>query len=255
MEAVIASVGEKADELAFDLIKREITCILNYKTNVENLRDGVDDLKHARQRVQRSVDAAKRKGEEIYSDVEKWLSMVDDKIHQVAAAIKLEEEQETTKERYHLIRISPNFMSRYQLSKKAEKEVEAIAELVGKGRFESVSHPRFRPVKGYYKGIDSRTNALDRVLEALRNDNSYIVGVYGMGGLGMTNLVKKVAALAKEEQLFDEVIMGMAAVTRTPNVERIRDQIAQNLGLKIDEASLDGRKVLMCDRLKKTDCL
>ncbi|XP_022743854.1 uncharacterized protein LOC111294728 [Durio zibethinus] len=52
-----------------------------------------------------------------------------------------------------------------------------------------------------------------------------------------------------EEQLFDEVIM--AAITQTPNIEKIQNEIAKNLGLKFDEASLDARRVQLRDRLKK----
>ncbi|XP_022743855.1 probable disease resistance protein At1g12280 [Durio zibethinus] len=232
MEAVIASVGEKAGEFAFDLIKREVTYISNYKSNVENLKEGFDEPKDARQRVKHSVDAAKTKGRKIYKDVEKWLFMVDEETSEEAAA-KLEDEEK----------------AKEKLSKRAEKEADSIAQLLGKGRFDSVSYlPALRHVNGY-DAFASRTGALNGVMEALKNDDSNIIGVYGVGRAAITRLVKQFARLAMEKQLFDEVIM--AAITQTPNIEKIQNEIAKNLGLKFDEASLDARRFQLRDRLKK----
>ncbi|KAG4150781.1 hypothetical protein ERO13_D04G025400v2 [Gossypium hirsutum] len=138
MEAGIASIGGKAGELAVDLIKQWMTYLLNYETNLENLRERVNDLKDARQRVQQSVDAAKLQGHTIYNDVDKWLTMVDHKIFEMAET-KLKEAEEKANERC-LIGLCPNFKSRYLLSKTAEKEAYAIVQLLEKGRFDSVSY-------------------------------------------------------------------------------------------------------------------
>ncbi|MBA0872660.1 hypothetical protein Goshw_018108 [Gossypium schwendimanii] len=215
MEAVIASIGGKAGELAFDLIKQEMTYIQNYKTNLENLREGVNDLKDARQRVQQSADAAKRQGRKIYNDVDKWLTMVDHKISEMAET-KLKEDEEKANEKC-LIGLCPNFKSRYLLSKTAEKEADAIVQLLEKGRFDSVSYrPAPTPANG------STTGASKRVMEALKNDDSTIVGVYGARRQPMAILVKEVARLAKLE-LFDKVVV--VTISQSPKIEKIQSHL------------------------------
>ncbi|KAE8676427.1 hypothetical protein F3Y22_tig00111614pilonHSYRG00134 [Hibiscus syriacus] len=107
MEAVISSIGGKAGELAFDVIKHEVTYVLNYKTNLDNLKEGVEDLRDVRHRLQQSVDAARRQGRKIYQDVDKWLNTVDHKISEMAES-KLKEDEERANER-RFVGLCPDF--------------------------------------------------------------------------------------------------------------------------------------------------
>ncbi|KAA3472102.1 disease resistance protein [Gossypium australe] len=70
-----------------------------------------------------------------------------------------------------------------------------------------------------------------------------------MPGVGKATLVKEVVRQVKEDKLFDSVVM--AVVTRTPDVQKIQDQIADMLGLKFEEQSMTGRASRLCQRLKK----
>ncbi|XVF56907.1 hypothetical protein PTKIN_Ptkin06aG0158400 [Pterospermum kingtungense] len=261
MEAVISIVGSilgslagKAVEYTVDPIARQFSYLFKPKTKFQNLRGQLQQLKDARERVQQNVNQAIRQGEDIYDNVNRWLTEVNGKISEEAAA-QFKHDEEKAKQRC-FVGFCPNFKSRYQLSCKAEKEANTIAQLLEeKGRFNGVSHPSepegtATRLPKEYEAFESRTGVFDAVMKALKDANLSIIGVYGMGGVGKTTLVKQVARQAKKENLFDEVVM--AAVTQSFNLKKIQDQIADDLGLKFEKQSDSGRAGELCNRLKKT---
>ncbi|KAG4127693.1 hypothetical protein ERO13_D10G230651v2 [Gossypium hirsutum] len=241
MEFVIAIVGSivaKAVEYTISPIKNHVKYLSNHQKYVETLKNRANRLKDARDGVQHSVDAAKRNGEEIEGDVDKWLSAVDKMI--------LEQKK-------CFIGLCPNFRTRYKLSLKAEEEAKAVAELLEHGKFERVSYRVasqgivVAPVKGYEE-FESRMSILNGIMEALKDDSVSVVGVHGMGGIGKTTMVKEIARKVKGK-LFDSVVI--ATVTQAIDIEKIQNQIADFLGLKFEEQSMVGKAFRLRERLKE----
>ncbi|KAJ6314024.1 hypothetical protein OIU78_017642 [Salix suchowensis] len=85
-------------------------------------------------------------------------------------------------------------------------------------------------------------------MKALKDDNVNMIGLYGMGGVGKTTLVKEVRRRAKEMQLFDEVLL--ATVSQNQNVMYIQDRMAESLGLHFDEKTIEGRANRLWQRLE-----
>ncbi|KAI5605870.1 hypothetical protein BDE02_01G382000 [Populus trichocarpa] len=85
-------------------------------------------------------------------------------------------------------------------------------------------------------------------MKALKDDSVNMIGLYGMGGVGKTTLVKEVGRKAKELQLFNEVLI--ATVSQNPNVTDMQDQMADSLGLHFDEKSKEGRAGRLWQRLQ-----
>ncbi|KAJ6301145.1 hypothetical protein OIU77_015454 [Salix suchowensis] len=85
-------------------------------------------------------------------------------------------------------------------------------------------------------------------MKALKDDNINMIGLYGMGGVGKTTLVKEVGRRAKETQLIDEVLL--ATVSHNPNVKNIQDRMAESLGLQFDVKTKKGRADRLWQRLK-----
>ncbi|XP_022747893.1 disease resistance protein At4g27190-like [Durio zibethinus] len=252
--SILGSLAGKAAEYTVDPIARQVSYLFNHKSNFQNLRDQFKKLKDARDRVQADVDAANTQGEEIFNDVDTWLTTVNRKICDQPAA-QMDEDEEKAMQRCFL-GLCPNFNSRYKLSRKAEKEANTIAELLkDKDRFDGVSHRpapegiATRPVREY-EDFESRTGAFNAVMGALKDANLSIIGVYGMGGVGKTTLVKQVARQAKEEYLFDRVVM--AAVTQSFDIKKIQDLIADELGLEFKSQSEPGKADELRKSLKKS---
>ncbi|PPD91121.1 hypothetical protein GOBAR_DD11943 [Gossypium barbadense] len=215
MEFVIAIVGSivaKAVEYTISPIKNHVKYLSNHQQYVETLKDRAERLKDARVRVQHSVDAAKRNGEEIEGEVDKWLSAVDNKILEQVEKVMQDEEKAKKK---CSIGLCPNFRTRYKLSLRAEEEAKAVAELLEHAPQGIV----VAPVKGYEE-FESRTSILNGIMEALKDDSVSVVGVH-------------------------------ATVTQVIDVEKIQNQIADFLGLKFEEQSMVGKAIRLRERLKK----
>ncbi|KAK8633853.1 hypothetical protein V6N13_014688 [Hibiscus sabdariffa] len=96
--SICGSIAGIATESAVGPITRQLSYLFKHKTKFQNLRTKVQELKVAAQRVQQSVHQATMNGEEIFDDVEKWLTAVNEKISDQAAA-QLEEDEEKSKRR------------------------------------------------------------------------------------------------------------------------------------------------------------
>ncbi|KAB2059887.1 hypothetical protein ES319_A11G338500v1 [Gossypium barbadense] len=208
-------------------------------------------LKDERDRVLLDVDAARKNDENIYSEVNTWLAKAYTMIGSELKEVKGLEDEAKNK---CFIGLCPNFNARYQLSKKAEEGAGAVDELLQQGRFVKVSYRDVpQPVVDVppkdFDDFNSRKVVFNDIMEAVKDPNLNIIGVYGMPGVGKTTLVEEVIRQVKADKLFDSVVM--AAVTQTPDVRKIQDQIADMSGLKFEEQSTSGRANRLCQRLKK----
>ncbi|MBA0880452.1 hypothetical protein Goshw_019370 [Gossypium schwendimanii] len=151
MEALASFVEplfSKADECMVDTTAAQLSYVFKHDKKFQNLRGKVEELKCVRQKMQQSVDKAKRSGE-------KFLM---------------------------------------------------ILKVSYRPALEGIS---IRPVKEY-EAFGSRSDAFNGAMAALEDDN-----------------------------------------VNTPNMVNIQDKIAEKLGLKIEERSVDVRAARLHDRLKK----
>ena len=98
--------------------------------------------------------------------------------------------------------------------------------------------------------FESRETTLNQMMEALRDDGTRMIGVWGMGGVGKTTLIRQVSKRAKEEKLFDTVVMA-SNISQTLNVTKIQGEIASMLGLKLEDRDEWERAVHLSQSLKK----
>ncbi|KAJ0040735.1 hypothetical protein Pint_26885 [Pistacia integerrima] len=169
-------------------IGRQIKYAFNYKSNLEKLEKEVWKLKDAREELKGNVDAA----EKIWKRSNTVLSSSN-----------------------------PDFITRYKHSKKAFKLTEdKIPELLQEKKdMVSVSYPsiiledRSLAADKDYDPFQSRESALKEIVNALKDNNLYMLGINGMPGVGKTTLATAVGRQVKEEKLFNEVVF--VEVTQT----------------------------------------
>ncbi|KAG6646175.1 uncharacterized protein LOC122318860 isoform X3 [Carya illinoinensis] len=236
MEIVIA-IAAKIAEYTVGPVGQWLCYSCHFNINIENLKNQEKNLRDAKNRVQHLIDAASRNGEEIEDDVKTWLIRADHITELATTKLhEIEEEAGTGSSNAACL----NLKHRHQLSREAKKIAENIAELVKNGNFDRVSYrpasegmEMTRNMDYNYMAMVSRMTMVKEIMEALGNADIDKIGVWGMPGVGKSTLMKEIARQAKEEKLFNEVVMTM--VTNSPDVRRIQGAIAYKLDLNFDQ--------------------
>uniref|UniRef100_A0A2N9ELW2 NB-ARC domain-containing protein n=1 Tax=Fagus sylvatica TaxID=28930 RepID=A0A2N9ELW2_FAGSY len=213
---------------------QDIDYLVHYRRNIKELRDQAQKLNAVVLDVNILVDQAASRGERIRNQVEDWVRRAKDKA--LEAQNLNNEIQANQNHRCFSTCCTPNWRSRYNLSKQAVSIAKEMGVIYGEKNFEGVSLPVLvsppiskptapAPV-GHFMLFESRTHARDDVLKALKHDKNNIVGIHGMGGVGKTTMVKQVAEKVISEGLFDRVVL--ATVSQTVNLRKIQDSIADD---------------------------
>ncbi|PQQ02806.1 hypothetical protein Pyn_09310 [Prunus yedoensis var. nudiflora] len=252
MEEFCISIASKIVEEPVALIGRQLSYLIYYDSNIESLKDALKKLDDKKNDVQRSVDAAKRNGATIKDQVQSWLEDVSKVFREVQ-----ELETKVNMQRRCLYGLCPNLKSRYSLSRKAKKIAQAVFDLkLEEGLSTNVANPAPLQQLGSiisskgFKGFESRKAIMNDVLSALRNEKTRIIGICGMGGVGKTTMVREIIKrLEGMSELFDDVVMS--TVSATISIRTIQAEIAEPLGMKLDEAPESIRARKLHERIKK----
>ncbi|KAH9688171.1 putative disease resistance protein [Citrus sinensis] len=221
-----------------------------YASNLQILRTEVENLKSERVSTQHKVDEAERKGEEIEENVKNWLARSNNVIEEADKFTN----DEATANKHCFKGLCSNLKTRRRLIKEAVRLRDAIVEVREAGRFDSISYSTIPEdtllmSNKDYKAFESRTSILNKIIDALKNPDVNMLGIYGMGKIGKTTLAKEVATRAENDKLFDQVVFS--EVSESQDIRKIQGEIADKLGLKFAEESELGRARRLYDRLKK----
>ncbi|KAG5223505.1 disease resistance NBS-LRR family protein [Salix suchowensis] len=225
---IVGSMASTVVELLFDPIRRSVTRVFYYSRNVKSLETHMKELSDMKTRVLHSVEEATNKTEEIEDDVVTWLASVDAITEKADRVLK---DEDKAKKRCFM-GLFPNLMTRYRVSTEIKSIDEEAVNISLGGKFERVSYlPARRGIGDRsvkdYEAFESRRHVLDEILEALKDNDVNLVGVWGMAGVGKTTIVKKVAEQVKANKIFDVVVL--AVVSKTPDLRRIQGEIADGL--------------------------
>ncbi|XP_034707669.1 disease resistance protein At4g27190-like isoform X2 [Vitis riparia] len=249
MTEIIFAVAAKVSEYLVAPIGRRLSYLFCHRNYTDELHNKVEKLGKERDDVLITVDEARRRGDEIRPIVQEWLNRVHE-ITREAEALKKDENKSCFNG------WCPNLKSRYLLSREADKKAQVIVEVQGNRNFPDGVAFRVPPRNvafKEYESFESRDLTLNKIMDALRDDKMKMIGVWGMGGVGKTTLVKQVAQVAEDGKLFDKVVM--VAVSREQNLENIQAEIADSLGLNIQEKGKSGKANRLIDILKKKKLL
>ena len=249
MELFTSVVGKIAD-FTIPPIGRQIGYIFYYKDNVKKLKIDVQKLEDRKDSVQHTVDEARSNGEEIENIVQNWLNEVDNTVVNAKKLINNEDHKKAQCSMRHF----PNLYKRHQLSRKSKKKTREISEVLAEEKFDRFSYRiasqvTVTPFGRGYEALDSRTSMLKEIMTELKNPNIFIIGVYGMGGVGKTTLMKELAWEAENDGSFHAVVM--ATISGSPDVKNIQSQIGDSLDMKFTKETIDGRARELRDRISK----
>ncbi|XP_010258689.1 PREDICTED: disease resistance protein At4g27190-like [Nelumbo nucifera] len=218
---IVTDLGkDMLNNLLTSELKDQFDFLSGFKSNVEK-------LKSMREEIQKSVKSAEEMGEDVKDDVKNLLNEVDIIIEN---GYRLQGEGNS----------SPSYWtSIHKLSKEAMEKISNSAPIP---TMESTPSRDF-------KIFESTELAMNKVKKALADENIHVIGVYGMGGVGKTSLVREIGKQVENEKLFDKVVM--AVVSQDPDLRKVQGQIADMLGLKFEEASVMGRASKLSRRLEK----
>ncbi|XWS10061.1 hypothetical protein CRYUN_Cryun39dG0043500 [Craigia yunnanensis] len=232
-ESVLSScVGTLSVDWVAKPVGHQLDYLRRFRDNVEQLREKKDELAMAQARLQHEIQIAENQLQEIQDDVRGLLSKADDILKDVES---MEQEIEKNKRCFSWC---PNWWWRYRLSKNLAKEKLVISKLLEKmakfGQPGRVGYPststfptiEFLSSKDFIVSKASKI-AFNRIVEALKDDNVSMIGLWGMGGLGKTTLAREVGNEAKKLNLFDKVVV--TTVSQKPNFHKIQDEIAKFL--------------------------
>ena len=151
----------------------------------------------------------------------------------------------------------PNWIWRYCLAKKLAKKKVEVEKCIEEGKkymqFEraaSLTGMQHLPSEKCLK-FDSRQYAYEQLMEALKNDEVTMIGLYGMGGCGKTTMAMELMRIAEAEHFFDKVLF--VPVSNKVEVRKIQDKIASMLQFQFPEDGDRERVQRLCKRLTLDD--
>ncbi|TYI85204.1 hypothetical protein E1A91_D05G423600v1 [Gossypium mustelinum] len=226
-------VADQAKEYASPYLRY----FFRYGEIVEDFKNQREALELKKERVDTRVDEAKSQNELIHKDVDNWLT---------SAKKELKETQNLKDEidRVKCFKWCPKWGWRYSLSKKLAEKIPIISKLLETSNFAQVGY--HRPLQGIefitstdFMDSESSKSAFNQIMEAINAKGVNMIGLHGMPGVGKTTLAKEVGKHAREQKLFDKVVMF--TMSQNPNIRTIQDKIAEMFGLNFHTNTEEGR--------------
>ncbi|TYK18357.1 putative disease resistance protein [Cucumis melo var. makuwa] len=246
---ILISVTAKIAEYTVEPVGRQLGYVFFIRSNFQKLKTQVEKLKITRESVQHKIHSARRNAEDIKPAVEEWLKKVDDFVR--------ESDEILANEGGHGGLCSTYLVQRHKLSRKASKMVDEVLEMKNEGEsFDMVSYKSVIPSVDCslpkvpdFIDFESRKSIMEQIMDALSDGNVHRIGVYGMGGVGKTMLVKDILRkIVESKKPFDEVVTS--TISQTPDFRSIQGQLADKLGLKFEQETIEGRATILRKRLK-----
>ncbi|KAJ1410870.1 P-loop containing nucleoside triphosphate hydrolase [Sesbania bispinosa] len=222
-------------------------CFNNF---VEDLAKEKANLVTTRDSVQDRVAHAKKQTRKTALVVDKWLNDANTDIDKVN---KLLEKATTKGKNSSCLVHCPNWIWRYNLGRKLAKKKCDIKTCIQEGRqYIQLEYPA--SLRGYFSSekcweFDSRKSACEELMNALKDDEVTMIGLYGMGGCGKTMLAMEV--MKRASHLFEQVLF--VPVPNNAEVQRIQEKIASSLEFEFQEKHEMDRSQRLCMRLTQED--
>lgn len=227
----------------WDVSGAHLFYLINFKDSHERLSNKMIELRSKKDYVKRRIRLAELDGMTHTSVVDGWLQRVVATDAEVD--LVLQEGSRQIQRRCIGDCCLQNWCACYQLGKKMSKTLTpVVVDLIREGDFGIVAD-RSLPAPVEVKQ-ESQTVGMDalfnEVWQLLEKDEVKMMGIYGMGGVGKTTLLKRVNnSFYGMHGTFDAVIWVGVGVSKL-NIPKVQEQIADRLGLTWSEDFNDDKK-------------
>ncbi|KAL9414686.1 hypothetical protein AB3S75_043029 [Citrus x aurantiifolia] len=234
---ILSGIASKLGELLVDATVKQARYLFCFNSIVKELEDKETNLKEAQDSINEKVEEARQKHCAIVveKDVEKWLA---DVVKEMADVRTLKANLDEKKSCFN--GWCPNWGCRYWMGRKASKETRKLSDLLqDRSKFSTVARPKplpsdkELPIPRHFIPFGTTESACYQIIKALKGDNTKIVGLYGIGGVGKTTLANFVGNQLREENVFDEV--GIATVSQDQNIINVQSELVKSLGWELTE--------------------
>ncbi|KAH9657273.1 nb-arc domain-containing protein [Citrus sinensis] len=234
---ILSGVASKLGELLVDATIKQARYLFCFNSIVKELEDKETNLKEAQDGINEKVEEERQKHCAIVveKDVEKWLADVVKKMADVRTLKANLDEKKSCFNGW-----CPNWGFRYWMGRKASKETRKLSDLLqDRSKFSTVARPKplpsdkELPIPRHFIPFGTTESACYQIIKALKGDNTKIVGLYGIGGVGKTTLANFVGNQLREENVFDEV--GIATVSQDQNIINVQSELVKSLGWELTE--------------------
>ncbi|KAK9984068.1 hypothetical protein SO802_033593 [Lithocarpus litseifolius] len=196
---------------------------------MEILKEKWEALECRKRDIESKMKAQLERGKSPREEVKNWLQRVEKKNFEIEN-IKQEADKRLC-------------FSRMKLGKLACEKIQKVEELYQEGDFSdslvvdppvTVSHGEKLLTTTLLVGKTSAIRTKEKVWEHLLGEDFRKIGVYGIGGIGKTMIMKQINNdLLKETNKFDNVIW--VTVSKAFNVIKLQEDIALKLTLNLSE--------------------
>ncbi|XP_058089298.1 disease resistance protein At4g27190-like [Magnolia sinica] len=211
-------------------VSQQIGYLKHLNNNVETLKKETEELQDKRHQIRADVDDAISVGKTRVRLVENWLVDVTN-IEAQVDDLRTEFEQPRT----CLNGCCTNHFSRYKLGKRVVKKLKDVENLKTKGVFDKVAEsprrPRVLEMQTSLPRVQQSTaeETMEEIWQCLHDEENGLIGVYGMGGIGKTTLMKAVNNRFIVTNDFNVVIW--VTVSKDLNLGLIQEKIGKKLDI------------------------
>jgi disease resistance protein RPS2 len=216
---------ESLKSIATNIIPEIVTTISEHAqypfqvdNNISDLGSAIRDLVARKNDVKTELEISERKNGAPTNQVEEWLSKVEDVEKEV------EEIQENNRKRRRSI------WSDYTTSKSALKKLREVKNLYDQKTTLDVSVHLPPPLAKEMPASSAVSKNLKLALQYIKDDRHGIIGIWGMGGVGKTHLLKQINNEISKDHAFNVIIFVTCSKECTE--EKIQNEIISKLDLQ-----------------------
>ncbi|ESW25042.1 hypothetical protein PHAVU_003G002600 [Phaseolus vulgaris] len=223
----------------------------DFNNFVKKLEEEERDLIVTKDSVQKFVTNAKKQTRKTSEVVDKWLQDAINDVDNVNQLLK-----EAKAKKFCCFGYCPNWIWQYRVGKKLAYKNVYLEKFIAEGRkyvpFDRIAtlpSGTLHILTEKCMNFESRQSTYEKLLEAVKNNDVAMIGLYGMGGCGKTTLAMEVMKLVEAEHCFEKVLF--VPISSTVEVRRIQEKIASSLQYTFPETEVMERAQRLCLRLNQ----